>query len=53
MPSADFCHLIAPSFGDTSTRQDGRSPRVLRAHFPAYARRIYVKAFRAGTGLWR
>src|SRR5262249_43190770 len=51
MPSADFCHLIAPPLGVASTRQDGRSPRVLRTHFPAYARRIYVKAFRAGIGL--
>jgi len=33
--------------------QDDRSPRVLRTHFHAYARRIYVKTFRAGIGLWR
>src|SRR5262249_45407698 len=31
MPSADFCHLIAPPLGVASTRQDGRSPRLLPA----------------------
>jgi len=53
MPSADFCHLIASPLDDPSTWQDDRSPRVLRTHLPAYARRIYVKAFRAGIGFWR
>ena len=32
-------------------RQAERPPRVLRTHLPAYACRIYVKAFRAGIGL--
>src|SRR5215813_10667229 len=51
MPSADFCHPITPPLGVASTRQDGRPPRVSRTHFHAYARRIYVRAFRAGIGL--
>ncbi len=32
-------------------RHVGRSPRVLRTHLPAYARRIYVTAFRTCIGL--
>ena len=39
--------MIAPQ------RQTGRSPRVLRTHLPAYARRIYVTTFRAGIGIGR
>jgi len=52
MPSADFCHLIAPPLDGASTRPDDRPPRVLRADFHAYARRIYVVTFRTGMGLW-
>ncbi len=41
-------HLAA----DRSTQwQIDRSPRVMRTHLHAYARRIYVGAFRTGTGL--
>src|SRR5262249_49783877 len=32
-------------------KQTARSPRVLRTHLPAYARRIYVAVFRASIGL--
>src|SRR5512135_521770 len=44
MPSADFCRSIPPPLGDSSTRQIDRSPRVMRIHLPAYARRIYDHA---------
>src|SRR5262245_27512217 len=33
-------------------KQTARSPRVLRTHLPAYARRIYVAVFRASIGLF-
>src|SRR5215472_7733313 len=31
-------------------KQNARAPRVLRTHFPAYARRIYVAMYRERTG---
>src|SRR5690625_2735075 len=51
MPSADFCRPIPSPLDDGSTWQVGRPPRVRRSHLHAYARRIYVHAFRAGIGL--
>jgi hypothetical protein len=51
MPSADFCQFITPPLDGISTRQTDRPPRVWRIHLPAYARRIYNQAFRAGIGL--
>jgi hypothetical protein len=53
MSSADFCRPLRPPRGGRSTRQVGRSPRVVRTHLHTYARRIYGRAFRTGTGLWR
>ena len=51
MTSADFCKRIRESFNPRSTRHTCRSPRVLRTHLHAYARRIYVTAFRTCIGL--
>ncbi|CAN5175488.1 hypothetical protein BH20ACI2_BH20ACI2_10940 [soil metagenome] len=51
MPSADFCQLFRPPLDGRSSRQADRSPRVIHSHLPAYARRIYVQAFRTGIGL--
>jgi hypothetical protein len=53
MPSADFCRPVRRPFDLRSTRQTDRSPRVMRSHLRAYARRIYVRVFRASTGLGR
>ena len=52
-----LCRLLTPV--DPSRRlatpvapgQTDRPPRVMRTHLPAYARRIYVHAFRTGIGL--
>jgi hypothetical protein len=51
MASADFWPSISTPLGVDSTRQIARSPRVLRTHLHAYARRIYVAAFRTRIGL--
>src|SRR5882762_1661581 len=51
MASADFCNRIRGPFDPRSTRHACRSPRVSRTFFHAYARRIYVTAFRTCTGL--
>jgi len=51
MPSADFCRPIPTPLDDGSLWPSGRSPRVMRTHLHAYARRIYVHAFRAAIGL--
>jgi hypothetical protein len=41
MPSADFCRLILPPLDNSSTWQNGRSPRVLRTHLhPIYLSHI-------------
>ena len=53
MASADFCKRISTPFDVDSTWHACRSPRVLRTHLHAYARRIYVAAFRASIGLRR
>jgi hypothetical protein len=45
MPSADFCNFIPSPLNDSSSKQSCRSPRVLRTHLHAYARRIYVQSF--------
>jgi hypothetical protein len=51
MPSADFCHPFTPPLDGISSSQSDRSPRVLRSHLHAYARRIYMQALRTGIGL--
>jgi hypothetical protein len=51
MAAADFCQPIPAPYDAGSTRQIGRSPRVMRTHLHAYARRIYGHAFRTGIGL--
>jgi hypothetical protein len=51
MASADFWPSISTPLGADSTRQIARSPRVLRTHLHAYARRIYGTAFRTCIGL--
>ena len=45
MPSADFCHPFTSPLDAASSRQSDRSPRVLRSHLLAYARRIYALSF--------
>ena len=47
MPSADFCRPFPAPRDAGSTGQVSRPPRVMRTHLHAYARRIYVQAFRA------
>ena|SRR5882757_6032847 len=52
MASADFCNRIRePSDPRSRNRHVCRSPRVLRTHLHAYARRIYGTAFRTCIGL--
>ena len=51
MPSADFCPPFRSRYRGRSTWQADRPPRVMRSHLRAYARRIYVRAFRASIGL--
>src|SRR3989338_5390946 len=56
MPSADFCIVIhVTSWQHQSLfffiETQYRPPRVMRTYFPAYARHIYVHAFRIGLGL--
>lgn len=51
MASADFCKGIRGPLDPRSTRHPCRSPRVLRTHLHAYARRIYGTAFRTCIGL--
>ena len=60
MPSADFCRSFRRPLDPRSSRahgapcaarQTGRPPRVMHTHLRAYARRIYVRTFRASTGL--
>jgi hypothetical protein len=51
MASADLCERIRGSFAPRSTRHACRSPRVLRTHLHAYARRIYDTVFRTCIGL--
>jgi len=46
MPSADFCQPIPAPCDTGSTRQIGRSPRVMRTHLRAYAHCIYDRTFR-------
>lgn len=41
MASADFCQPIGAPYDAPSTRQIDRSPRVMRATFIPYTRRIY------------
>ena len=45
MASADFCHPIPTPYDVGSTRQDDRSPRVIRATFLPHTRRIYSATF--------
>jgi len=52
MPSADFCQLFPSPLDAGSAWQADRSPRVLRSHLHAYARRIYIQSLRTGIGLW-
>jgi len=49
--SADFCQPIPSLCNDGSTWQVGRSPRVRRATFIPYTRRIYFPIFRVIIGL--
>ena len=52
MASADFCKRIREPFDPRSRKRHVcRSPRVLRTHLHAYARRIYDTAFRTCIGL--
>ena len=51
--SADFWLSISTPLDANSSRQIARSPRVLRTHFHAYARRIYGTASRTRIGLCR
>jgi hypothetical protein len=51
MASADFWQSISTPLDVDSSRQITRSPRVLRTHLHAYARRIYGTAFRTCIGL--
>ena len=52
MASADFCNRIqGPLDPRSRNRHVCRSPRVLRTHLHAYARRIYVTAFHTCIGL--
>src|ERR1700726_2406541 len=52
MASADFCNRIREPFDPHSLKRHAcRSPRVLRTHLHAYARRIYGTAFRTCIGL--
>ncbi len=48
--SADFCRLIPPPLDGSSTRRIGSSPRVRRATFAAYTRRIYFLTVRMVSG---
>jgi hypothetical protein len=48
--SADFFQPIPSPYSDSSTRQVGRSPRVRRATFIPYTRRIYFYIFRVIIG---
>ena len=50
--SADFCQPLPSLCNDGSTWQVGRSPRVRRATFIPYTRRIYFYIFRVIIGLW-
>jgi hypothetical protein len=50
--SADFYQPIPSLCNDGSTWQVGRSPRVRRATFIPYTRRIYFYIFRVIIGLW-
>jgi len=49
--SADFCQPLPSLFNDGNTWQVGRSPRVRRATFIPYTRRIYFHTFRMTIGL--
>ena len=52
MASADFCKPIRGPFDPRSLKRHVcRSPRVLRTHLHAYARRIYDTVFRTCIGL--
>ena len=48
--SAAICQPIPTPYGTGSTRQADRLPRVIRATFTAYIRRIYVPTFRMVLG---
>ena len=48
MASADFCQPIPTPLDDGSTRQVGRPPRVSRATFIPYTRRIYFRTLPYG-----
>jgi hypothetical protein len=48
--SAAICQPIPTPYGASSPRQADRLPRVIRATFPAYTRRIYVLTFRMVSG---
>ena len=50
--SADFCRSIPTPYGAGSPRQIDRPPRVRRATFLPYTRRIYFHTFRVTIGLW-
>src|SRR5512139_2697798 len=52
MASADFCQPIPSLYNDGNTWQVGRSPKVRRATFIPYTRRIYFYIFRVIIGLW-
>jgi len=48
--SAAICRLIPAPYDADSPRQNDRLPRVIRATFPACARRIYILTFRMVSG---
>jgi hypothetical protein len=48
--SAAICRPIPAPYDADSPRQDDRLPRVIRATFTAYIRRIYVPTFRMVSG---
>ncbi len=48
--SAAICQPIPTPYGVSSPRQANRLPRVIRATFTAYIRRIYVPTFRMVSG---
>jgi hypothetical protein len=51
--SVIYDHLAGEHMVGACPRHPCRYPRVLRTHLHAYARRIYVTAFRTSFGLYR
>ena len=52
MASADFCPPIPTRYRAGSAWQADRPPRVMRATFIPYTRRLYSSPFRMAIGLW-